>query len=268
MDAVTFRQIIDYVDRRIAWALKSKKLNAGDLVGSIPPIVGGTGATDEKVKATSGDTTANYLDQKLAEGTGISLAILNPGGDEQVEISATGGTIVVKEVDGSPSVVADTLILPNGTVTDNGDGSATYTPTGGGGGGSGAELDYVQRTSDPTGTSITATEGSPTTVLTSNSITVDGSTPIIVEFYASVFEASTSAALIANLWEGTTTDLGRLINIQATVTAHARRRFTPSAGSHTYTIRLWRSGSATARIYSDVGGAGKYMPAFMRISEA
>ena len=46
--------------------------------------------------------------------------------------TATGGsTLTVEELDGAPSVVADTLKFPNGTVTDNGGGSATYTPTAG-----------------------------------------------------------------------------------------------------------------------------------------
>lgn len=41
-----------------------------------------------------------------------------------------GGTITVKESDGSPSVSADTLIMPNGTVTDSGSGDATFNPSG------------------------------------------------------------------------------------------------------------------------------------------
>ena len=49
-----------------------------------------TGGTDELVKASAADTTAKVLDQKLAAGTNISLSLLNPGGDEQVEVSSTG----------------------------------------------------------------------------------------------------------------------------------------------------------------------------------
>ena len=44
---------------------------------------------DEKVKATAADTTPNFLSPKLAAGPGITLAVLNPGGNEQVEITAT-----------------------------------------------------------------------------------------------------------------------------------------------------------------------------------
>jgi hypothetical protein len=46
--------------------------------------------------------------------------------------SGGGSTIVIREVDGVPSVVADTLVLPNGTLTFVG-AVATYTPTGGAG---------------------------------------------------------------------------------------------------------------------------------------
>ena len=34
-------------------------------------------------------------------------------------------TMIVKEADGTPSVAADTIIFPNGSVTDNGDGSVS-----------------------------------------------------------------------------------------------------------------------------------------------
>jgi hypothetical protein len=43
------------------------------------------------------------------------------------------GTIIVTEADGSPSVVASTIKFPNGSVTDNADGSASISGTGGSG---------------------------------------------------------------------------------------------------------------------------------------
>lgn len=42
---------------------------------------------DEKVKVSAADTTADYLADKLSSGAGITLATLNPGGNEQVEIT-------------------------------------------------------------------------------------------------------------------------------------------------------------------------------------
>lgn len=56
---------------------------------------------------------------------------------------ASGGAITFKEGDSSPSVDADTVIFPNGTLTDNGDGSVTFDPGTLGGG------DMVTSTYDP-----------------------------------------------------------------------------------------------------------------------
>lgn len=67
---------------------------------------GGAGnATDIKVKATVGDTTAGYLwgltTPKMAEGAGIDFTILNPGGNEQIEIASTG--LTVEDDDSNPT---------------------------------------------------------------------------------------------------------------------------------------------------------------------
>lgn len=58
-------------------------------VGAINDAGGGTGV-DEKVKASATDTTPDFLDQKLAAGDGIALALLNPGADEEIQISVEG----------------------------------------------------------------------------------------------------------------------------------------------------------------------------------
>lgn len=47
---------------------------------------------------------------------------------------AGGSALTIEEVDGAPTGTPDTLKFPNGTLTDNGDGSFTYTDAGGGGG--------------------------------------------------------------------------------------------------------------------------------------
>lgn len=43
----------------------------------------------DKVKVDSSDTTAGYLNSKIVAGTGIATAILNPGANEQIQISST-----------------------------------------------------------------------------------------------------------------------------------------------------------------------------------
>lgn len=44
------------------------------------------------VNISDDDTTYNTLSEKLAEGDGINLTILNSGGNEQIEISVEGGS--------------------------------------------------------------------------------------------------------------------------------------------------------------------------------
>lgn len=49
-----------------------------------------SGFEDVRAKVSSNDTTSDYLEEKLTAGSGITLTTLNEGGDEQIEISATG----------------------------------------------------------------------------------------------------------------------------------------------------------------------------------
>lgn len=43
-------------------------------------------AVDQLVKVTAADTTADYLDNKIAAGDGITKTVLNPGANEQLEL--------------------------------------------------------------------------------------------------------------------------------------------------------------------------------------
>lgn len=57
-----------------------------------------------RVKVSSDDTTPDFLENKVVAGTGVSMSVLNPGADEQLEVSA-----------GTPSGTIDayTVELPN-----------------------------------------------------------------------------------------------------------------------------------------------------------
>jgi hypothetical protein len=48
--------------------------------------------TDELVKATALDTTAGYLDEKLLPGSAVDFTLVDPGGDEKIEISVQNAT--------------------------------------------------------------------------------------------------------------------------------------------------------------------------------
>lgn len=49
-----------------------------------------SGSSDHKVKVDVADTTPGFLDDKLVAGAGVTLTILNPGADEQIQVTALG----------------------------------------------------------------------------------------------------------------------------------------------------------------------------------
>lgn len=137
----------------------------------------------------------------------------------------------------------------------------------------GYEFDYVEKTSS---TSITATsEGAANTVVTANAVAYDGSTIILVEFFAQEVEPPAGnhnitlvlyddtgggAASIGKVGPFTSSDgtnLGRQLG------AILHRRLTPSNATHTYSIRAFVD-SGTGSVVAGAGGSGASMPAFIR----
>jgi len=75
----------------------------------------GGGTDDKKVKVSSDDTIANFLESKLAEGTGITLTTLSPGGDESLQISGKNikaGILIPGNFSGSPRKATVTFTTP------------------------------------------------------------------------------------------------------------------------------------------------------------
>ena len=78
------------------------------LVGAVPnlPTIG-------KVLVDGSDTTADFLNPKIAAGAGITLAVLNPGANEQLEITATAASedhkVSVTAADTTPGFLASKL---------------------------------------------------------------------------------------------------------------------------------------------------------------
>lgn len=86
-----------------------------------PPNVEGS-ITIEEMDGTP--SVANVTTLKFPNGT-----VVNPS-TGVVEINP--GALTIEEVDGGPSVAFDTLIVPNGSLTDNGGGEAQLTFNAGG----------------------------------------------------------------------------------------------------------------------------------------
>jgi hypothetical protein len=121
--------------------------------------------------------------------------------------------------------------------------------------------------------SITATtEGTANTVVTASSVTFDGSTPVIVEFYSpEVLPVSGSTLSIILRDDTAGASLGRIAAVLPPAASTAtpvflRRKLTPAAGARVYSIRAYTN-SGTASVNAGAGGAGADMPAFIRITK-
>ena len=136
---------------------------------------------------------------------------------------------------------------------------------------SSTEIGYDQITASVSVTSTTEATG--TTVISAAAHTFDGSA-VIAEFFAPVGIATGVAgkALTVSLFEGATqiARLCQIINVTSAAVAVpliGRLRFTPSAGSHTYTVTAADSGGGGS-ISCGAGGTGGYPAAYLRFAKA
>ncbi|MBI4034362.1 DUF2190 family protein, partial [Candidatus Saccharibacteria bacterium] len=142
--------------------------------------------------------------------------------------------------------------------------------SGGTAAGAGAgEMVYTEFNSDKT---ITATtEGAANTVVTSSSYTYDGSTPILVQFWAPYVTRNASAQLTYVLLRDSTV-LGQWKTGYLTSSdfppAYLQFKETPSNGSHTYTVKAFIDSGTNAVIKAGSGGSGALMPGYVRVIPA
>lgn len=119
--------------------------------------------------------------------------------------------------------------------------------------------------------SVTATtSGTADTVVTAPAVTFDGSTAVFVEFHAVAVKIGTSNIKL-ELFDGATS-LGLIVNTStggtSGVPVFARRKLTPSAAAHTYSVKAYVDGG-TGTVYAAAGGsAGTNMPGYIRITKA
>jgi len=130
------------------------------------------------------------------------------------------------------------------------------------------ELGYAQITANVTCPVVAA--ASAATVVTLPAITFDGATAILLEFFG-VFSVPSGAQGYLNLWDGST-DLGfwgQMIPpaAQMHLPVMLRRKLTPSAAAHTYSVRGWAV-TAAASVIAANGGVGQFQPASLRAERA
>ena len=140
------------------------------------------------------------------------------------------------------------------------------------GGGPGSEIGYDQVTSNVSVTSTTESAG--TTVISCAAHTFDGG-PVMAEFFCP--QASRSSANASNvavcLFEGTT-EIAQMCRENSDATGGGggacpligRYRFTPSAGSHTYTVTAFEGGG-TATLRAGAGGTAALAPMYIRFTK-
>lgn len=111
-------------------------------------------------------------------------------------------------------------------------------------------LDYVQNSGNATSTATV--QASATTVITSNSVTYDGVTPVLVQFWGIAGNGAAFFGLF-ELWEGTT-DLVRIAQCSSnSLPTYGQYRYTPTAGAKTLTIRVYNTGISTTTLFSGGG---------------
>ena len=103
----THNDLLDHEELRVAadvpYDNSGSGLSATDLQGAVDELSTG-GTTPGLVSISAGDSSRAYLNDKLVAGSGITTTILNPGGDEQLQVrlSGGGGTIFLGGQVGSP----------------------------------------------------------------------------------------------------------------------------------------------------------------------
>lgn len=142
------------------------------------------------------------------------------------------------------------------------------------------QLDYTEITS-PVNVTATA-EASGTTIITAAGVALDGSTQIEIEFFAPEMHGPTLATtfLLLFLFDDTgggAASIGEICRVHIAnsgsitsslrVPATGKRILTPSAATHTYSVRgIVPSGTGVVNV--GAGGSGALSPGFIRITRA
>lgn len=166
----------------------------------------------------------------------------------------------------SPATGGDANQIANGfqAIQDAINGLAAAAP--------GYEYGYKQITSDVI---LNSTIAGAVTVVTADAVTFDGGTLVVVEFYATyVLDASSADGGYQLFLYEDGSAKGMIAEFQHGAASYihtgplcVRRRFTPAAGSRTYSIRGNKTAGSDVTLKASDGTAGNPSPAFVRITK-
>lgn len=136
----------------------------------------------------------------------------------------------------------------------------------------GYEFAYNEFTA-PVATTNT-TEATAAAVATASAVTFDGATAVWIEFFSPDAGPNTaSRTAIFALYDGASS-IGIMGDVSMASANNGgglmlKRRMTPAAATKTYSVRLYIGGGAgTVTAQAGLGGAGVYMPGYIRITKA
>jgi hypothetical protein len=192
----------------------------------------------------------------------IAARVTKPSGIVSGEVPVWNGSTFVRSSTTNVGPGSLGSGSPSAANMLRGDGSWQVPP--------GTEVGYDQITAPVTVSS--ATEATGTTIITCGAHTFDGS-PVLAEFFApQVTIAAAVDFVIVSLFEGAT-QIGRLSDqrnntagVTQQIDAVGKLRFTPTAGSHTYTVTAFRNAS-NGTVSAGPSGTAQLVPAYIRFTK-
>lgn len=135
----------------------------------------------------------------------------------------------------------------------------------------GYEYAYAEVAADAT---VTATvEATSTSVVTAPAVTFDGSTQVVFEFFSPAVASNAVVDFRLVLFDGAA-PVGWLYETRFATTGVSypavcgKRKATPSAASHTFSVRGFSGSAATVTVHGGTAAAGAYTPIYLRITKA
>lgn len=196
----------------------------------------------------------------------LDLSAYKPVADTLTDATAISGAFTAIENNSNALPISQLNDYPSdATKVLRGDGTWAK-PTG-------YEFDYKEFTSPVSVTAVT--EATANSVVTADAVTFDGSTAVWIEFFSPLVHPDfTASSRILNLvlYDGSSS-IGQLGSITTPAAGEldaptlVKRRLTPAAASKTYSVRAYVNGG-TGGVTAGAGGAGAYVPGYIRISKA